>query len=66
MAYDDFEEDFEEEVELEEEIVGICDECSVEVDEADEAICPMCGAIYHEWCIKNVCSRCGTTLAEPE
>jgi len=40
-------------------IIGICDKCGADVDEVDEMTCPVCGAIFHEWCIKDVCKRCG-------
>ncbi len=43
-------------------IVGICDKCSADVDEDEEMTCPVCGAIFHEWCIRDVCNRCGASF----
>ncbi|MDI6888579.1 MAG: hypothetical protein QMC78_02635 [Methanocellales archaeon] len=43
-------------------IIGICDKCGADVDEADEMTCPVCGAVFHEWCIRDVCSRCGASF----
>lgn len=67
MKYEDPEEELDEEdEELEEEVVGICDGCGIEVDETEATTCPICGAIYHDWCMKDVCKRCGTAWLEPE
>lgn len=43
-------------------IIGICDKCGADVDEADEMTCHVCGAIFHEWCVKDVCNRCGVSF----
>ena len=64
MKYEDPEEELDEE--LEEEVVGICDGCGIEVDETEATTCPICGAIYHDWCMKDVCERCGTAWLTPE
>lgn len=54
-------------VEEERKFIGICSECDVDVNEVDSQVCPMCGAIYHEWCFKSVCPRCGMEIRqEPE
>jgi rubrerythrin len=44
------------------EFVGICDVCGVDVNENTEKLCPNCGAIYHELCVKNLCKRCKSRL----
>jgi rubrerythrin len=48
--------------ESEGDFVGICDVCGVDVNENTEKLCPNCGAIYHELCVKNLCKRCKIRL----
>ncbi len=43
-------------------VIGICDKCGADVDEPDEMTCPVCGAIFHEWCVRDVCTRCGASF----
>ncbi len=40
--------------------VGVCDACGRDVNEGEEALCPHCGAVFHNTCVKKVCKRCKT------
>ncbi|MDY6966184.1 MAG: hypothetical protein SVM80_09520 [Halobacteriota archaeon] len=44
--------------------IGICDRCGKDVDERDSILCPDCGSVYHEWCVKHICFRCSAEIIE--
>lgn len=60
----EYEDDMETEAALaaEGEFIGICDVCGEDVNENGEKLCPNCGAVYHELCVKSVCKRCKSRL----
>lgn len=63
--FDDYDADEEiaEDDELQKDEAGRCDECGLKVKKDDALICPMCSAVYHEWCVTE-CNRCKTPLKE--
>ena len=50
--------------ETKERFIGLCDKCGNDVDEEDGILCPECGAVYHEWCVKRLCARCRSEMEE--
>lgn len=58
--FDDFEASDDDE-ELAKDEAGRCEECGIKVKKDDAITCPLCSAVYHEWCV-NDCLRCKTPL----
>jgi rRNA maturation endonuclease Nob1 len=54
----------EEDFNSEQAFIGVCETCGSDVNEGDERLCPTCGAIYHDWCVKETCSRCDAEIEE--
>jgi predicted sulfurtransferase len=60
--FDDIDE-LDDEEELGKNDPGRCEECGLKVKKKEAITCPMCTAVYHEWCATE-CNRCKTPLKE--